>query len=135
MNQPIHTCVTKAVVADGDQLESGPQWLTARRARLKLFDDHLECGDWSIPYEDIHEAVLTSFRSHILQIPGYVLAVRTDSKTYHFGLNGFRFWEGELPFPVRRTKARLRLSLFSFVMRAVVVGCIAYLVWEWLQSP
>jgi hypothetical protein len=134
MNQPIHSCMTKAVIADGDQLESGPQWLTSRRGRLKLFDDHLECGNWSIRYEDIREALLTSFRSHILQIPGYVLAIRTDTQTYHFGLNGWRYWDGELPFPVKRTQARLRMSLFSFLVRAMVLGYIVYVVWRWIGT-
>ncbi len=126
--------MTKAVIADGDQLESGPQWLTSRRGRLKLFDDHLECGNWSIRYEDIREALLTSFRSHILQIPGYVLAIRTDTQTYHFGLNGWRYWDGELPFPVKRTQARLRMSLFSFLVRAMVLGYIVYVVWRWIGT-
>jgi hypothetical protein len=134
MNQPIHSCMTKAVIADGDQLESGPQWLTSRRGRLKLFDDHLECGNWSIRYEDIREALLTSFRSHILQIPGYVLAIRTDTQTYHFGLNGWRYWDGELPFPVKRTQARLRMSLFSFLVRAMVLGYIVYVAWRWIGT-
>ena len=96
MIDTIHSCMTKAVVGDGDQLECGPQWITSRRARLKLFDSHLECGDWSIPYDQIREAVLSSFNSPILRIPGYILAVRTDSKTYHFGLNGGQYWRGEL---------------------------------------
>jgi hypothetical protein len=134
MNQPIHSCMTKAVIADGDQLESGPQWLTSRRGRLKLFDDHLECGNWSIRYEDIREALLTSFRSHILQIPGYVLAIRTDTQTYHFGLNGWRYWDGELPFPVKRTQARLKMSLFSFLVRAMVLGYIVYVAWRWIGT-
>jgi len=41
MDKPIHTCMTKSVVADGDQLQSRPQWITSRRARLKLFDGRM----------------------------------------------------------------------------------------------
>ena len=82
--------MTKAVIGDGDQLRTGPKWITSRRGLLKLYSDRLTCGDWTIAYDDIREAVLSSFRSPILRIPGYILAVRTDNDTYHFGLNGWR---------------------------------------------
>ena len=134
MEEPLHTCVTKAVIAEGDQLQSGPKWIMSRRGRLKLFSDRLECGDWTVPYADIREAVLSSFRSHILRIPGYVLAVRTDAETYHFGLNGWGFWRGDLPFPVTRKSAKLRMSPISFLARAVLVGFAVYYLWHWATS-
>ena len=134
MDQPLHSCMTKAVIADGDQLRVGPKWITSRRGRLKLFSDRLECGDWTIQYNNIREAVLSTFRSPILRIPGYVLAVRTDSDTYHFGLNGWRYWNGDLPFPVTRQRSKLKLSPISIVARAVVIGYAAYFVWRWVGS-
>ena len=126
----IHSCMTKAVIGDGDQLECGPKWITARRSTLKLYDDHLECGDWSISFVDIQDAILSKFNSPILRIPGYILAVRTDSNTYHFGLNGWRFWQGELPLPVKRQNTKLRLSPISIVSRIAAVGAIGYLIWQ-----
>lgn len=122
--------MTKAVVADGDQLECGPRWITSRRAILKLYNDRLECGDWTVPYEEIRDAILSSFRTPILRLPGFVLAVRTDAETYHFGLNGGRYWNGELPFGVERTKSKLRLSLVSLLARIAVIGGILYLLWQ-----
>ena len=130
MSGLIHSCVTKAVVGYGDQLESGPQWITSRRALLKLYDDRLECGKWSVAYDQIQEAVLSSFHSPILRIPGYLLMVKTDSNTYHFGLNGWRYWKGELPFPVSRQNARLRLSPISLIARIAVAVGILYLIWQ-----
>jgi len=134
MEQPLHSCMTKAVIADGDQLRTGPKWITSRRGRLKLYSDRLECGDWTIAYDDIREAVLSSFRSPLLRIPGYVLAVRTDDDTYHFGLNGWRYWQGELPFPVTRQKTKLKMSPISIAARAVLIGCAVYYVWQWIAS-
>ena len=122
--------MTKAVIGDGDQLKTGPQWITSRRAILRLFEHHLECGDWTVSYGQIQEAVLSSFSSPILRIPGYVLAVRTDSKTYHFGLNGWRYWKGELPFAVTRQKSRLRLSPISLIARIVLIAGIIYWIWQ-----
>ena len=134
MDNPLHSCMTKAVIGDGDQLRMGPKWITARRGLLKLYSDRLTCGDWTIPYDDIREAVLSSFRSPILRIPGYVLAVRTDNETYHFGLNGWQFWKGELPFPVKRNQTRLRMSLISILARIVLIGYALYFVWTWMSS-
>jgi len=134
MEQPLHTCMTKAVIGDGDQLRTGPKWITSRRGRLKLYSDRLECGDWAIQYDDIREAVLSSFRSPILRIPGYVLAVRTDTNTYHFGLNGRRYWKGNLPFPATRQQAKLKMSPISILARAVLIGYAIYFVWRWIAS-
>ena len=126
--------MTKAVIADGDQLRTGPRWITSRRGRLKLYSERLECGDWTVAYADIQEAVLSSFQSPILRIAGYVLAVRTDKDTYHFGLNGRRYWKGELPFPVTRQQAKLKMSPISIVARAVLIGYAVYFVWRWFAA-
>lgn len=128
----LHQCMTKAVISQGDQLECGPKWITSRRTLLKLFDDHLECGDWTVPYEEIRNAILSSFRTPILRLPGFVLAVRTDANTYHFGLNHGDFWNGELPFAVERRKTTLRLSLVSVLARVAVISGILCLLWQLL---
>jgi hypothetical protein len=134
MEQPLHSCITKAVIADGDQLRTGPKWITSRRGLLKLYPDRLECGNWTVVYSEIREAVLSSFRSPILRIPGYVLAVRTDKETYHFGLNGWAYWKGELPFPVTREQARLRMSAISILARVVLIGFAIYFMWNWIAN-
>lgn len=126
--------MTKAVIADGDQLRTGLKWIMARRGYLKLYPDRLECGNWTIQYDKIQEATLSSFRSPILRIPGYVLAVRTDHKTYHFGLNGWRYWKGELPFPVIRQQAFLKLSPISILARVVLIGYVVDYIWRWTAS-
>lgn len=123
--KPLFRGMTKAVIAEGDQLRHGPAWITARRGILQVHADRLVCGDWIIPFTEIREAVLSSFRS-TFGIPGYVLRVDTEAKTYHFGLNGNRYWKGELPFPVRREKVKLRYSAFSIVARLLLVGFVIY---------
>ncbi len=130
MSEPIHQCMTKAVIGDGDQLECGPRWITSRRAKLKLYDDRLTCGDWTVRYEEIQEAVLSSFRTPILRISGFVLGIRTEEKTYHFGVNGRHYWNGELPFIVTRQSTKLRSSPISVIARIAVVGGILYLLWQ-----
>ena len=124
----LYKCMSKAMIAEGDQLHYGPNWALARRAALKVFDDHFECGDWTIPYPSITKATLYSIRS-TLGIPGYILKMETAEKTYHFGLNWGKFWKGELPFEVSREKGKLGYSTFSIILRVVLIGYIAWWLW------
>jgi len=76
--------------------------VTSRRGKLYVMSDALELGDWRIPYSEIDEAILFSIRQ--MFIPCYVLCVTSKGKTYQFGLNPGSFWEGNLPFPIRRER-------------------------------
>ncbi|MEM6810074.1 MAG: hypothetical protein AAF574_12620 [Pseudomonadota bacterium] len=122
-----HTCMTKGTLAEGDQLRYSANWVTARRASLRIWSDRLECGDWVIPYVSIQEAVLVSLWQGIF--PCYVLQVRTAEHTYSFGLNRGRFWKGDLPFEVRREKGKLGYSKFSIASR--VFGLLGAVTWAW----
>ena len=113
--------MTKRTTAEGDQRRYGPNWLFARRGRLKVFTDRMECGGRKIVYDEVESAILCSFRSTFLRIPGYVLTVQTPNRTCHFGLNGDRFWEGELPLEVSRQKGILRYSWLSILVRLILV--------------
>ena len=128
MDEPLHTCMTKATAAEGDQMERNPHWIVAKRARLKVFADRLECGKWIIRNEDITEATLYSVRS-LFFIPGYVLKIMTEDKCYHFGLNWGSFWRGDLPFAVAREKGAVGYSAFSIVVRAVLLVWALYYLW------
>ena len=133
MSEPLHKCMTKATTAEGDQRKYGPNWITSRRGSLKVFDDRLECGDWRVEYSEITSAVLYSFRSFFLRIPGYILTVETDAKTYHFGLNGWGdFWKGDLPFDASREEGKLRFTWFSIIVRVILFSYIAYMLWQWI---
>ncbi len=131
----LYRCFTKATISTGDQRQYGPRWVTSRRALLRVYDDRLECGNWMIPYAGMTDAVLYSFRSSFLRIPGYVLTVTTPEKTYHFGLNGWgKFWNGELPFPVRREQGQLKFSGFSIALRILLLVYLLYALGTWLSS-
>lgn len=127
--EPLYQCMAKATAAEGDQMKYGPNWIFAKRARLKIFDDHLECGNWRINNSEIKEAVLYSIYSTFV-IPGYVLRIRTPEKTYHFGVNWGSFWKGDLPFNVLRIKGKLGYSLTSVILRLVILGYLAYFIWK-----
>ncbi len=127
MDEPIHQCWTKATTAEGDDIRRSFNWVTARRARLRVTRSSLVCGDWTIPYHDIQEAVL--YWISWMLIPGYVLRVKANGVTYQFGLNWGRFWQRELPFPVRRERGRVGYAAFSMVVRIVLLAAIVYWLW------
>lgn len=131
VDKPLHTCMTKATTAEGDQMMHGPNWVVAKRGRLKVFADRLECGEWIIRNEEITEATLYSVRS-LFFIPGYVLKIMTEEKSYHFGLNWGSFWRGDLPFAVAREKGTIGYTKFSIIIRVVLLGLALYYLWQTL---
>jgi hypothetical protein len=128
MSELIKTFIVKATKNEGDEIRRSFNWALARRGTLKIYDDHLECGDWSIKYSDFREAVVFSFRSPLF-IPGYILRVKTDADIYQFGLNPGSFWKGELPFEAKREKQKLKNSTYSIVVRLLLLGGILYWLW------
>lgn len=128
----LHRCMTKATTAEGDDIRRSFNWVTARRGILKIYDDHLELGNWHLPYHDFDEAILFSIRQTF--IPGYVLRVKTQGSIYQFGLNYSRFWKRDLPFSVERQPMRLKLSRFSMAIRTISLFGLGYLIWQFFTS-
>ena len=118
--------MTKGVQGAADQFEYSLSWVAARRAALNVFPDRIECGDWVIPFCDIIESTLFETRQWFIKC--YILKIKTDAKTYQFGLNGNKFWQGDLPFDVERLSGRLKYSRYSIVVRAMfVMGIVWYI--------
>lgn len=128
MAKVLHRCMTKATTSEGDDVRRSFHWAVSRRGILEVQPDALACGDWVIPYREIDEAVLYSVRQML--IPGYVLLVKSRGVVYQFGLNWGRFWTRDLPFPVRRERARLGYSWYSMAVRAALLGLLAYWLWN-----
>jgi len=125
----LYRCMTKAVCSKDGEEQSGFGWVTARRGILTVTDRELQLTGWVIRYDDIDEAVLLSTRQWL--IPGYLLRVRCRTgTTYLFGLNWGRFWKGALPFPVRRGRARTRLSPLRLIIRGLLLALLIYIVWR-----
>ena len=128
MKKPIKSFMVKATKAEGEEIRRSLNWVKARRGNLKIYDDHLECGNWSINYSEFQEAVVFSVRSFFL--PCYVLRIKANGEIYQFGLNPNSFWKGDLPFEAKREKESIKYSPFSIIVRVIAVGYIAYLLWD-----
>jgi hypothetical protein len=128
MARDLHKCTAKACRVQSSSLYDSFRWVLSRRGILRVTDETLHFGDWTIPYTLIDEAVL--FRIRQMFIPGYVLRVRSRGFVYQFGLNFGRFWEGELPFEAERKRARIRLTPVRILLRVLFVAIVAYWIWR-----
>ena len=101
MATAIYTCMVKGITSDKYEfIGRSPEWITARRGLLKIFDDHLECGDWIIQNTEIESAALKTRR--FLFLGGHILMIKTAKTVFQFGVNANPFWASGLPFPVTR---------------------------------
>jgi len=124
VDELLYRCITKGVRGAPEEFERGLKWVTSRRGSLKVFADRLECGDWLISYSELEDAVL--FETSSMFIPCFVLKVRTAQGSFQFGLNGNKFWKGDLPFEAKRDKGRLGYSPFSIAIRLVAITVLAW---------
>jgi hypothetical protein len=60
MGETIFECRTKATWRERERIRFSLNWAFARRAKLRLSDKELVCGDWCIPYVEIEDAALVS---------------------------------------------------------------------------
>lgn len=127
MPEALYQCMTKGIIADDVRTLGAPRWATARRGFLRVFSDHLECGDWIIPYEQIQEAQVHHGIGMI--ISGHLLVVRTKERTYQFGLNPNRFWRGDLPFAVQHIHRSVGRTALVYLFRVLLFLGIGYWVW------
>ena len=108
MTPTVFECRTKATSKEGNQLRWSVNWALARRARLVLTQAELICGDWHIPYGEFEDAVLVTIPTRFGEAMNLIVTWRRV--VYQFQLKSqclWRsvmdpFWDGPLPFPVRR---------------------------------
>jgi len=100
MTEIVHKSLVKARKSSSPTVAPSGGWLFVRRARLKVTEEGLICGDWEIPYSEIEEAVLRSYS--FLWTKSYLLRLRAKDAQYEFGISPSKFWKGEIPFPIKR---------------------------------
>lgn len=128
METPIYKCWCKATNAETGELRYSQNWLVARRAWFRVYDDRVECGDWRIPFESVTSTTLFRVRLMIGTAKG--LRIETGTETYLFGFNPWASPEKHLDLELKEESTRLKYSPFSLALRIVTVGLLIY----WLAS-
>ena len=124
MGELIHKCMVKATNKEGEKIRFSLNWIFARRGILHIMSDSLECGDWKITYPEIDEAILYSIPW--LFTNAYLLRIKSKGQIYQFVFNPSRFWEGKLPFPVKREKANNLYWNIVNIIRFIIFGLLIY---------
>ncbi len=126
MTKPLYRCWTKATNREEGEPRRSLNWVRSRRAWFEVYEDRIECGDWTIPTSAVQDAVLYEARQFL--IPARVLSVEAAGVTYQFGFNPWCRAGQHLPFDVRNEKIKLGRSPFSIVVRLILLVYLIYLV-------
>lgn len=123
MKAPRYICMTKGTDRAEGPPTRGTHWIVSRRGRLAIYDDRVELGDWTIPHHAVRAAKAYEFGS--LFGTARVLELRTDERTYQFGLNPWANPLAHLPYPVAVERAPLAHTPLSIVLRLGVAAVLS----------
>ena len=126
MAQPIYRCWTKATTRELGVPRRSLNWMLSRRGWFKILKDRVECGNWVIPFDQVVGG--TVYRTKQMLIPATVLELRTSTDCYQFGFNPWATPVEQLPIKLPEQSVQLRYSLFSILLRLLIVGLAIYLI-------
>lgn len=126
-----YKCFCKATNREDKELRYSHNWVAAKRAMFKVFDDRIECGNWRIPFADVESAHL--YKAKQMFIPVNILQLVTKNGNYQFGFNPWANPFKHLSIGYEESNIRLGYSTYSIVVRVLLVAYLGYLAWEkWL---
>ncbi len=123
-----YKCFCKATNREDKEPRYSHHWLAARRTMFKVFEDRVECGDWKIPFTNVHSAYL--YKSKQMFIPVNVLQLITEDGSYQFGFNPWSNPFEHLGMSYEESEIKLGYSKFSIVVRVLLVVYLGYLASE-----
>ncbi len=129
MNGISYRCSCRALDTEGDRVRFTHRWLFAFRGELCLTDSAIECGNWTLLYKDILDAVI--YESPHSPIAA-VLVILCAGRTYQFQLLSSSpwyyvldpFWHRQVLFPVRFKRLNIRDYLSDkYSLRVTLLTC------------
>lgn len=94
-------------------------------AVVLLTDRRIKCGRWDIPLDDITTSQLVIVNTTFGL--GQVLKIATkNGDNFQFGMQMNPEWTDQTVLPLTMEKGELKYSLFSIVVRLILVGYIIY---------
>ncbi len=134
MDDVLFRCRVRGTTREGDRVRLSLNWGLARWADLVLTDSDLVFGNWRLPYAEIEDAVLIR-----LGVVWWRLIGRGQGAVYQFILPPASlwswqatvdpFWDGPLPFPLRRVTGRFErgsVMFWSGVLALLGLGAIVF---------
>jgi hypothetical protein len=128
-----YKCWCKATNREGSEPRYSQNWVASKRAWFKVYGDRIECGSWVIPFSEVKQAMIYNTRQ--MFIPVQVLLVVTEQSRFQFGFNPWASPFKYLALDMRQENIRLKYSPFSIVVRGLILGYLAYWVWDrWIKT-
>jgi hypothetical protein len=117
---------SKGIITKGnEEVQRNSAWITSQRAVLLLTNKRIKCGKWNIPLDNINAAQLAKIQTTFG--PGQVLKIETkDQVNYQFGMQMNREWTEQTVLPLTLVNEKLKFSLFSLVIRLLLLGYLIY---------
>ena len=121
---------SKGIVTTTNQdIKRGLDWVTSQRAVVILTDKKIICGKWTIPLDTISTAQLIKINT--LFGGGQVLKIQTtDGQNYQFGMQLNPEWTNQQILPLTLEKGQVKYSVFSIIVRLIVVGYFIYWLYD-----
>ena len=96
-------------------------WAGHQRGKLRFMSECLTFENWTIPYGEIDDAVVTRVRG---VVPAWYLRIKAQGESYQFCPHVWKgsYFRDELPFTVRRAFARGFGWLYVLGILALVFG-------------
>ncbi len=140
MDDVLFECRARGTTRERYRVRASLNWARCRWANLIVTKTQLKFGDWSIPYEEIEDAVIATVPIQVGTGTHGRLIVSTGEQIYQFILplqsawdwkvKVHSYWEGPLPFAVRRMPVDFERGYLNW-LGAMVVG--AWIIIFWLK--
>ena len=126
-NEEIIACdASKGIITKSNtNIKRSLNWVTSQRAVILLTNKRIKCGKWDILLDDIISAQLVKIRTTFG--PGQVIKIITkDGSNFQFGMQANEAWSNQTVLPLTIEKGKLKFSVFSIIIRLIIVGYIIY---------
>lgn len=128
LQAPRYSCFCRGTDKETGEPRTSLNWVFSRRAMFRIFDDRIECGDWTIPFSDVQTAIL--YKTKQWPLTHDILHFETRDKSFQFN---FPLWAKpakylNLELPEKAVK--LKQDPITILIRLAVVGYIAYEIWK-----
>lgn len=135
----LHECAAAAITAHWDEDTTRQfgmamlrrDWMQARKGKLRVMPDSLAFDDWTLPYAEFDDAVVTVVKEIV---PAYLVRIKSRGNAYQFSVGGSFFGDsyfgGELPFPARRTTVKGFTWSYLAVRLVPLVALLAFFLWS-----
>ena len=126
-DKPLYECMCKATDKESGEPRYSQNWVAARRATFKVFDNRVQCGDWIIPFSDVTEATVYNSKSMMMKVR--MLQITTAEKTFQFGFNPWAKPIDHIDLQYQEYDVTLQHSVFSICLRLGLTALLLYQAW------